>query len=448
MPQAHWRARRLSVADVRCWSRAELDLPAGLVVLSGPNGAGKTSLVEALVLGCLGISCRTAREQEMVRHGAPALHVTLELEGPDGVRRRDIGYAPRLGRRLALDGEAVRSLAAWRARGAVLVFLPDHRVLERYRYVIGAIAIGLLVATMVFGTEINGSRLWIQVGGGQTIQLGELAKVLMVLFLAGYLRDKREVLAIPTNRRLGIPMPSVRHLGPLLLFWGAALAAVVVLNDFGTALLFFGVFLAMIYLATGRAAYAGIGLGLFALGSVAIWAVVPRIGTRVDAWLDPFGDPQGKGYQMVQSLYALADGGAVGPGFGKSALVTASGQTRIPALPTDFIFSAVANDLGYIGAVGVLLLFLLVVARGFAIATAARDGFSKLLAGGLTAAIGLQAFLIIGGVIRLVPLTGVTLPFMSYGGSSVVTNFGLIALLLVISHRSRQSLLEAVGDGR
>jgi cell division protein FtsW (lipid II flippase) len=321
---------------------------------------------------------------------------------------------------------------------AVIVFMPDHRVLERYRYVIGLTAVLLLVATMVFGTEVNGSRLWISIGGGQRVQLGELAKVLMVIFLAGYLREKREVLAIPTQRKFGL------HLAPILVFWGAALAAVVVLNDFGTALLFFGVFLAMLYLATGRALYVGLGIGLFVAGSLFIWATVPRIGVRVDSWLHPFDDVQGTGYQMVQSLYALADGGVVGPGFGRALLVTEGGNPRIPALETDFIFSAVSNDLGYVGAIGVMLLYVLLMARGFAIATAARDGFSKLLAGGLTAVVGLQAFIIIGGVVRLVPLTGVTLPFMSYGGSSVVVNFGIAALLLVISNRSRQGLVEAV----
>ena len=340
-----------------------------------------------------------------------------------------------------IDPALARDQMIWVAAGAlvfclVVVFLRDYRSLERYRYLIGVTAVGLLVVTAVFGTTINGSKLWIDVGGGQTVQLGELAKVLMVIFLAGYLRDKREVLAIPTTRHLGVALPAARHFGPVLVFWGVALATVVVLNDFGTALLFFGVFLAMLYLATGRAAYTAVGLGLFAAGSALVYAVVPRVQERVDTWLHPFNDAQGQGYQLVQSLYALADGNVVGPGLGKAYLVTDTGHPVIPALQTDFIFSAVANELGYVGGVAVLLLFLLLVARGLAIAAGARDGFSKLLAGGLTAVIGLQAFLIVAGVIRLVPLTGVTLPFMSYGGSSVVVNFGLIALLLLISQRS------------
>jgi cell division protein FtsW (lipid II flippase) len=326
---------------------------------------------------------------------------------------------------------------------AVLAFLRDHRVLERYRYIVGLGGVVLLLITMVFGTTINGSKLWINVGGGQTVQLGELAKVMIVVFVAGYLRDKREVLAVPTRRWLGMAFPAMRHFGPVLVVWGAALLAVVVLNDFGTALLFYGVFLAMIFLATGRAAYTVVGLALFVVGSVAVWALVPRIGDRVDVWLHPFDDAQGRGYQLVQSLYAMADGGIVGPGFGKSFLVNDDGSTVVPALETDFIFTGITAELGYIGGMGILVLFLVLVQRGFAIAVAAPDGFSKLLAGGLTAALGLQAFIIVAGVVRLVPLTGVTLPFMSYGGSSVVVNFGIVALLLLISQRTREHAIAA-----
>jgi cell division protein FtsW (lipid II flippase) len=266
---------------------------------------------------------------------------------------------------------------------------------------------------------------------------------MIVIFVAGYLRDKREVLAIPTTRHLGVALPAARHFGPVLVVWGAALVAVVVMNDFGTALLFFGAFLAMIYLATARLSYAAVGMGLFAIGSVVVWAAVPRIGDRVGAWLHPFDDAQGRGYQLVQSLYSLADGGIVGPGFGKGFLVTDGGATVVPALETDFIFTAVTSELGYLGGVAVLVLFTLLVHRGISVAIAATDGFSKLLAGGLTVVVGLQAFLIVAGIIRLVPLTGVTLPFMSYGGSSVVVNFGIAALLLVISQRSREHTLLA-----
>ena len=344
-----------------------------------------------------------------------------------------------------IDPDLAQDQAIWVAAGgavfvAVLTLLPDHRILERYRYLIGLTGVGLLVVTMLIGTSINGSKLWINVGGGQTVQLGELSKVLIVVFLAAYLRDKRELLAIPTRRVLGVPVPPLSALGPVLVFLAAALVLVVVLNDFGTALLFFGVFLAMIYMATGRVAYAAIGLGLFAVGAAAVYVAVGRIQDRVESWLHPFDDEQGLGYQLVQSLYALADGGFIGRGLGQGFLVRDDGVTVIPALQTDFIFSAVATELGYLGGVAVLLGFLTLVSRGFSIAGAANDGFSKLLTGGLTAVIGLQAFLIVGGVVRLVPLTGVTLPFMSYGGSSVVTNMGIAALLAIVSHRSRAGL--------
>lgn len=341
-----------------------------------------------------------------------------------------------------IDPELAADQAIWIVVGAavfvaVLVLIRDHRVLQHYSYIIGLSAVGLLLVTMLFGTRINGAKLWISIGGGQTIQLGELAKVLIVIFLAGYLRDRREVLAIPTSRMLGVPVPPLRHLAPVLVFVGLALAAVVVLNDFGTALLFVGVFLAMLYLATGRVAYPAAGFATFLAGSVVVYLAVPRINDRVTGWLSPFDHPQDLGFQMVQSLYALGDGGIVGPGLGRGFLVTADGNTLIPELRTDFIFSAIASELGYVGGLAVMLVFVLVAYRGFVIAAQSNDGFSKLLAGGITAVMAFQAFLIIAGIVRLVPLTGVTLPFMSYGGSSVVTNFGLIALLLVMSHRSR-----------
>jgi len=375
-----------------------------------------------------------------------AMHVALRVLAPhaDPYLLPLVGLLTAIGlvELSRIDPALARNQAIWVTVGAavfvaVLVFLRDHRVLQHYSYLIGLAAVGLLVVTMLFGTSIRGAKLWISLGSGQTIQLGEIAKVLMVVFLAGYLRDRRELLAIPTARVGGVPVPPLRHLAPVLLFVGAALAAVVVLNDFGTGLLFLGVFLAMLFLATGRVAYPAVGLSIFAAGSVFVYYTVPRIQTRVTSWLSPFDDPQNTGYQMVQSLYALGDGGVVGPGLGRGFLLNDAGQTLIPELRTDFIFSAIANELGYVGALGVLVVFVLVACRGFMIAAQANDGFSKLLAAGLTIVLALQAFLIVGGIVRLVPLTGVTLPFMSYGGSSVVTNFGLVALLLSISHRSR-----------
>lgn len=378
-----------------------------------------------------------------------AMHVALRLLAPDA----DPLLLPLVGALVGIGlvelGRIAPTLARdqllWVAVGAtvfvvLLVVMRDHHELQNYSYLIGLSAVGLLVATMVFGRTVNGAKLWIPIGGGQSIQPGELAKVLLVVFLAGYLRDRRELLAIPTTRVLGVPMPALRHLAPGLLFVGVALLTVAVLNDFGTALLFLGILLAMMYVATGRVAYPATGFGLFAAGGALVYLTVPRIRLRVDAWLTPFDDPQRTGYQMVQSLYALGDGGVVGPGFGRGFLVRADGSTIIPELRTDFIFSAIGSELGYVGAIGVLLVFLLLVQRGFVIAAQANDGFSKLLAAGLTTIFALQTFIIVGGIVRVVPLTGVTLPFMSYGGSSIVTNFGAVALLAIISHRTRHPL--------
>jgi cell division protein FtsW (lipid II flippase) len=413
-------------------------------------------LIPAALLGFLGIATVASARTDTLELGPVpgaigvlavflAMHVTLRLRAPhaDPYLLPTVGVLSAIGL-VELDRinpALAADQALWVGVGgaafiATVVLLPDHRILENYTYLIGLAGVGLLLITMVFGTRINGAKLWISIGGGQTVQLGEVAKVLVVVFLAAYLRDKRELLAIPTRRVMRLPVPPGAALAPVLLFLGACLSLVVILNDFGTALLFLGIFLAMIYLATGRVAYTGFGIGLFVIGSALVYTVVPRIQERVDNWLDPFGDAQGQGFQLVQSLYALAQGGVVGPGLGKAFLVREDGSTVIPVLETDFMFSAVASELGYVGGVGILLGFLLLIQRGFVIAATANDGFSKLLAGGLTAAIGLQAILIIGGVTRLIPLTGVTLPFMSYGGSSVVTNFVLVALLLIISHRT------------
>jgi cell division protein FtsW (lipid II flippase) len=415
-------------------------------------------LVPGALLGVIGVASVASAKSNVLEPGPVAvaaaviglflaMHAVLRLRMPEA----DPYLLPIVGAITAIglvtlqriDPALARNQVIWVAVGAigfiaVVLIVPDHHVLERYRYMIGLTGVGLLVITMIFGTEINGARLWIEIGGGQTVQLGEFSKVLIVIFLAGFLRDKRELLAVPTRKTLGIPVPPAAVVGPLVLFLVAALALVAVLNDFGTALLFFGIFLAMIYIAAGRAAYAISGFVLFLVGSVAVWALVPRVADRVTNWLDPFSDEQKQGYQLVQSLYALADGGTFGPGLGRGFLVLENGRRVVPALETDFLFTAIGAEMGFIGAVGVLLLFVVLAARGFAIAARAPDGFSKLLAAGLTTVVGLQALLIVGGVVRLVPLTGVTLPFMSYGGSSVVTNFALIALLLVVSHRTER----------
>jgi cell division protein FtsW (lipid II flippase) len=320
--------------------------------------------------------------------------------------------------------------------GALVTFLPDHHVLEQYKYVIGATSVLMLLVTISpLGKEVNGSQLWIDFGPAQ-IQPGEFAKIGIVVFLAAYLRENRELLA----QRF-----SPKHLGPLVLFWGLSLALLVRMNDFGTSLLFFGSFLLLVYVATGRAWYPIAGLVSFIGGALAVYRIAPHVRVRFDTWLDPWSDPQGTGYQSLQALYSLADGGLLGRGLGQAYVVTASGRTLIPEAQTDYVFAIIANELGFVGAVGILLCFVVFAWRGFAIAAACRDGFSKLLAFGLAAVFAMQAIIIVGGVVRLLPLTGQTLPFVSYGGSSLLANWLLVGLLLIVSHHARIERMRDAG---
>jgi cell division protein FtsW (lipid II flippase) len=315
---------------------------------------------------------------------------------------------------------------------ALVLFLRDHRALDRVKYILGLTALGLLALPAIpgLGRTINGATLWVGVGD-LVFQPGEFAKVLLVVFLAGYLRDNREMLSMGVGP-LGLPSP--KHFGPLLLIWGGAMLVLFQTNDLGGALLLFAIFLAMLYLATGRWPFVVAGLGLFALGAFALYQVIPHVQDRVGGWLDPWSDPQGDTYQLVQSIYAIASGGPFGEGLGRGVLLTPDGNPYIPYLETDFIYSAIAQELGLAGAAAVVLLYLIFLYRGFKIAMLADDGFSKLLAAGLTAALAIQAFIIIAGVSGLIPLTGITLPLVSYGGSSIVANFGLLALLLIVSN--------------
>jgi cell division protein FtsW (lipid II flippase) len=321
---------------------------------------------------------------------------------------------------------------------AVLVlFMRDYRALDNVKYVLGLSAIGLLVLPALpgIGRTINGATLWVDIGP-LVFQPGELAKVMIVIFLAGYLRDNREMLSFGVGSGR---LPSPKHLGPLLLIWGGAMLVLFQTRDLGGALLYFAIFLVMLYTATARWSFVAVGLGLFLLGAFALYQVIPHVQDRVEGWLDPWSDPQGETYQLVQSIYAISSGGVFGSGLGRGILLSPEGESYIPFLETDFIFSAVAQELGLAGAAAVVLLYLLFAFRGFRISMLADDGFSKLLAAGLTAAVAIQAFIIIGGVTGLIPLTGITLPFVSYGGSSIVANFVVLALLLMVSDRVGRS---------
>ena len=323
----------------------------------------------------------------------------------------------------------------------LLALRHDYRRLESYKYLFGitAVVLMLLPAVPGIGQTINGARLWVRIGSFQ-FQPGELAKIMLIVFLAAYLRDKRETLA----------QGRLKDFGPLLLIWGAAMLVLVQTNDLGSALLQFGIFLAMVYVATGRAAYAFAGLALFVGGSALVYHYVSHVHERVTIWLHPWtSEPvfcaqtgemalrQDCGsFQLVKSLYSIGNGGFAGTGFGRGTFTTTSGDAIIPYLNTDFIYSAIAQELGLVGSAGLLLVFMLFVARGMRIALVANDGFSKLLAAGLTFGFALQTFIIVGGVLRVIPLTGITTPFVSYGGSSVVANFVLLAGLLLVSNRA------------
>lgn len=304
-----------------------------------------------------------------------------------------------------------------------LAVVKNLEVIKRYKYVLGIAGIILLVLPMFIGTEIYGSKLWIKIGGFQ-FQPGEFAKVLIVLFLAGYLAENRELLSISNRTVLGIKFPRLRLLYPLFIVWGVCLLVVAFERDLGSALLFYTIFLIMLYVATGRVSYVIIGLALLAIGAFGMYQIMSHVQVRVAIWLDPFSDAQNLGYQIVQSLFSLADGGLAGVGIGKGM------ADIIPVVASDMIFAAIGEEMGLLGGSAVLLLFMLFAVRGLTTAARAKSDLAAFSAAGLTAAISFQAFTIVGGVTKLIPLTGVTLPFMSQGGSSLLASFVIVALLL------------------
>jgi cell division protein FtsW (lipid II flippase) len=327
---------------------------------------------------------------------------------------------------------------------ATIVVFRDYRRLEQYRYVIAAVGLLLLVLPRVpgIGAQVNGAYLGVKFPGIGSFQPAELAKLCIVVFLASYLRDTRQVLVQGARRFLGITLPPLKYFGPVLLVCGAALLMLFVIRDLGSSIMFFGAFLAILYVATNRASFPIIGLVIFGLGAWLLATHIGHVQSRVDAWEHPF-DPHlynavGGSYQIAQSLFAQADGGLFGAGFGQALLDLPNGSPLLPAPQTDLIYAVITSELGLFGACGVLLTYLLFVERGFKTAMLARDSFSKLLATGLSAVFALQVFVIVGGVTRVIPLTGVTLPFISYGGSSIIANFILLALLLLCSDRARR----------
>ena len=328
--------------------------------------------------------------------------------------------------------------------GTLIALRHDFRRLESYKYLFGLSALALLFlpALPKIGHSVHGARLWVRIGSLQ-FQPGELGKIAMIVFLAAYLHSKQEVLA----------QGRLKDFGPLIAIWGCAMLVLVATHDLGSALLFFGIFLAILYLATARLLYVGVGLVLFLAGSAGVYKTTAHVRDRVTIWLHPWTTQSipcpGKSalmprqecasYQLVKSLYSIGAGGFSGTGLGKGTFTLPNGGTLIPELNTDFIFSALAQELGLVGIAAILLVFMLFTVRGFRIALLANDGFSKLVCAGLTFGFALQTFIIIGGILRLIPLTGITLPFISYGGSSVVANFVLLAALMLVSQRANEA---------
>jgi peptidoglycan glycosyltransferase len=343
-----------------------------------------------------------------------------------------------------LDEDLAALQATWTAVGiagyvATLVVVRDVRWLQRYRYTFGLIGVLLLVMPLLpgIGRNINGARIWVAIGP-VSFQPGEFAKIALAIFFAGYLVERRELLGVATFRVGPFNTPDPKHFGPILLAWGFSLVVMIFERDLGSALLFFLLFVVMLWVATGRGSYLAAGVVLFAAGAVASWAAFSHVQQRVSVWINPWADPQGSGFQIIQGAYALAWGGTagVGPGLGIAG--------RIPYDETDFIFAIIGEELGLLGATAVLCAFLLIAGSGLRIARTSADPFGALLAVGLTTLIAFQAFIIVAGVTRLLPLTGVTLPFVSYGGSSLVANYVLLALLVRISDQSTRRAPEPV----
>jgi cell division protein FtsW (lipid II flippase) len=436
-------------------------------LLAGDVSLGATRLLKA---------AQDAGEQppaDLVALAAPALltiylaglflvHAALVLAG----RRTDQILLPTMGLlggiglllmiRLPQDlagrvGGLAQTQLLWLVIGLVIVAALAVAVrndvwLRRYKYTWAAVGVGLLLATFVFGRDINGARLSVTIGpfSGQP---SELLKVILVVFLAGYLSENRPLLQEESTKVGPFRLPPLPYLAPMVAMWAIALGIVIVQRDLGAALLFFAVFLLLLYVSTARFSFVVLGLAAFVVGAGLLYFVFDHVRTRIDIWLDPFADPSGAGYQVVQALHAFARGGLIGTGLG-AGLPSVAGRPPIPALHTDFPFAALGEELGLVGILAVLGLYLVLVERGLRIASAAQDEFRAILAAGLSLVIGVQAFIIAAGNLKLIPLTGITLPFVSYGGSSLLANSVIVGLLIALSERTREPLPPPRSPGR
>jgi len=433
------------------------------------RGAELFLLVLALVVGigayaAVGIGVEGEVPADIVGYGGwlaalvVACHVVVRISAPyaDPVLLPVVAALNGLGLAvlhrldLAKDTAFARNQLVWMTIGvalfiATLVLLRDHRVLQRFSYTSGLAAIVLLLLPMFpfIGVEKNGARIWVNLGP-VGMQPGEVAKVLLVVAFAGYLVLHRDALALAGRRFLFVDLPRGRDLGPVLAMWLLSLAILVFQRDLGSSLLFFGIFLTMLYVATERPGWLVVGGGLFLAGALLGYQIFTHVQTRVNIWLDPWGH-YGEGtddaaYQIVESMFGMSWGGLIGRGFGNGS------PERIPFAHSDFIVGAIGEELGLTGVMAVIMMYALIVERGMRAALVCRDGFGKLVACGLACVLALQVFVVIGGVTNLIPLTGLTTPFLSYGGSSLVANWVIIALLLRISDQARRPVPDLSGE--
>ncbi|WP_232525004.1 FtsW/RodA/SpoVE family cell cycle protein [Nocardioides mangrovicus] len=420
------------------------------------RGAELFLLVLSLVVGvgayaCVGIGTEGKVPTDIIRYGGwltlliVACHVTIRLTAPyaDPVLLPVVSALNGLGLAMihridhARNTDYASSQLLWMTLGVVLFIgvlwlLRDHRRLQAYTYTSGLAAIVLLLLPLVpgVGREVLGARIWIQVGG-LSFQPGEVAKLLLVVAFAGYLVVHRDALALAGRHVLFVDLPRGRDLGPILVMWLISLGVLVFQNDLGSSLLFFGLFLVMLYVATERPGWLVVGTAMFIGGAYAGYLAVAHVRVRVEGWLDPFGHASAA-FQLIQGMYGMAWGGLVGRGLGEGS------PYLTPLSWSDFILPSFGEELGLTGVMAIILLYALIVERALRTALVCRDAFGKLLAVGLGVVFALQVFVVIGGVTRLIPLTGLTTPFLSAGGSSLVANWAIIALLLRVSDHARR----------